>query len=83
MAFAATTSFAQLTSKSGETILPEADDWSVGIEATPFLNYIGNAFNGSLGNGAPTWNFLNANQTIIGKMWNSPPPSRLHGCWVS
>lgn len=71
MAFAATSGFAQLTSKSGETILPEADDWSIGVDATPFLGYIGNMFNGNTGNGAPTWNFLNANQTIIGKMFTS------------
>lgn len=69
MAFAATSGFAQLTSKSGETILPEADDWSIGIDATPFLNFVGNMFNGNTGNGAPTWNHLNANQTIIGKMF--------------
>lgn len=71
MAFVASSAFAQLTSKKGETILPEADDWSIGVDATPFLNYAGNLFNGNLGNGAPTWNFLNANQTIIGKMFTS------------
>lgn len=71
MAFAATSGFAQLTSKSGETILPEADDWSIGIDAAPFLNFVGNMFNGNTGNAAPGWNFLNANQTIIGKMYTS------------
>jgi len=70
MAFAATTVFAQdLTSKKGEPILPEADDWSIGVDATPFLNYAGNLFNGNSFNNAPTWNFLNTNQTIIGKMF--------------
>ncbi|TND08058.1 MAG: hypothetical protein FD123_2612 [Bacteroidetes bacterium] len=70
MAFAATTSFAQLTSKNGEAYLPETDDWSIGIDATPFLNYAGQMLSNA-GATAPTWNFLNANQTIIGKMYTS------------
>ena len=57
---------AQLQSKKGEAYLPEAGDWSIGIDATPFLNYMGN-FLSSAGNTAPTQNFLNGNQTIIGK----------------
>lgn len=70
MAFGVTSAFAQdLTSKKGEPILPEADDWSIGIEATPFLNYAGNFLNGNAGNAAPTWNFLNGNNQIIGKMF--------------
>jgi hypothetical protein len=33
LAFGVTSAFAQdLTSKKGEPILPEADDWSVGID---------------------------------------------------
>jgi len=62
----ATISQAQLQSKKGEAYLPEAGDWSIGIDATPFLNYVGN-FLSSAGNTAPTQDFLNANQTIIGK----------------
>jgi hypothetical protein len=70
LAFSATAAFAQdLTSKKGETYLPEAGDWSIGIDATPVLNYVGNMFNGNTFNAAPTWNFLNTNQTIIGKMY--------------
>jgi hypothetical protein len=57
---------AQLVSKKGEAYLPQAGDWSVGVDATPFLNYAGNLFS-SAGNTAPTQNFLNATQTIIGK----------------
>ena len=57
---------AQLQSKKGEAYLPEAGDWSIGVDATPFLNYVGN-FLSSAGNSAPTQDFLNANQTIIGK----------------
>jgi hypothetical protein len=62
----ATISQAQLQSKKGEAYLPEAGDWSIGIDATPFLNYVGN-FLSSAGNTAPTQDFLNGNQTIIGK----------------
>jgi hypothetical protein len=61
---------AQLTSKKGEPYLPEAGDWSVGMDATPFLNYLGN-FLSQDGNTAPTQQFLNANQTIIGKYFKT------------
>jgi hypothetical protein len=72
LAFSASAAFAQdLTSKKGETFLPESGDWSIGIDATPVLNYVGNMFNGNTFNNAPTWNHLNANQTIIGKMYTS------------
>jgi len=68
--FIMSSAFAQdLTSKKGEPFLPEADDWAVSIEATPLLQYMGNLLNGNTSNGAPTWNFLNSNQTIIGKMF--------------
>lgn len=46
--------------------LPEAGDYSVAIDATPFLNYFGQLLSNA-GATAPTWNFLNANQTIVGK----------------
>jgi hypothetical protein len=71
-----------LTSKKGEPILPEKGDWGIGIDANPFLNYLGNFFGKggqsttvsgtstvttAYSNTAPTWNFLTANQTITGK----------------
>jgi len=67
MAFGVTSAFAQdLTSKKGEPILPEAGDWAVSADATPFLNYFGRLFNGA--NNAPTFNFLNGkNNFIMGK----------------
>lgn len=73
LAFGFSGAFAQdLTSKKGETYLPESGDWSLGIDATPVLNYVGNMFSGYTGlNNAPTWDFLNSNQTIIGKMYSS------------
>lgn len=69
--FLATATFAQdgLTSKKGEAYLPEAGDWSIGIDANPILNYAGNLFSGStatntIGAGA-TWH--NPNMAIYGK----------------
>ncbi len=68
-----------LTSKKGEPILPEKDDWCISIDANPFLNFIGNAFNKGgvvtttnggvvvVQNQAPTWNFLSNGQNITGK----------------
>lgn len=68
LAFGVTSAFAQdLTSKKGEPFLPEAGDYAVSIDATPFLNYAGNFFGKSANNNAPTWNFLNGNSTIVGK----------------
>ena len=56
-----------LTSKKGEPILPEAKDWSIGIDATPFLNYAGNLLSGSGSSNQANWNFLSSDKTIIGK----------------
>ena len=47
--------------------IPEKDDWSIGIDATPFLNYFGNFIGGAEQNEAPTWTFLTGNQQITGK----------------
>ena len=63
---ASTATFAQ-----EENYLPETDDWAIGIDATPFLNYVGNLIGGNDGNVAPTWNYLTTNQTITGKMFAS------------
>jgi hypothetical protein len=68
LAFGVTGAFAQdLTSKKGEPILPEAEDWAISMDADPIFNFIGNAFNGNTSNSAPGVNWLNSNQTIIGK----------------
>ena len=68
LAFGVTSAFAQdLTSKKGEPFLPEAEDWSIGLDATPFLNYAGNFFGKSAANTAPTWNGYGLNNTIVGK----------------
>ena len=68
MAFGVTSAFAQdLTSKKGEPFLPEAGDYAIGVDATPFLNYVGNFFGGRVvtNNQAPTFNFLNNNNLMI------------------
>ena len=66
MAFGVTSAFAQdLTSKKGEPILPEAGDWGVSIDATPFLNYAGNFFGKTGPNNAPAFNFLNGSNNLI------------------
>lgn len=68
LAFGVTSAFAQdLTSKKGEPILPEAGDWSVGIDATPFLNYAGSFFGKTSNPYTPSWNFFTNNQTITVK----------------
>lgn len=70
LAFGVTGAYAQdLTSKKGEPILPEADDWAISVDATPFLNYMGNFFGKTNNNTAPSWNFLTNNLTITGKMF--------------
>ena len=68
MSFGVSSIFAQdLTSKKGEPFLPEAGDWAISIDANPFLNYAGNFFGKTANNVAPSWNFLNGNNMIIGK----------------
>lgn len=70
LAFGVTSAFAQdLTSKKGEPFLPEAGDYAIGIDATPFLDYVGNFFGKTAANTAPTWNFNNTNLTITGKQF--------------
>ncbi|MHB8260702.1 MAG: hypothetical protein ACYDCN_07040 [Bacteroidia bacterium] len=68
MAFGVSSAFAQdLTSKKGEPILPEAGDWAISTDATPFLNYMGNFFGKTNNNVAPTFNFLADHNVIVGK----------------
>jgi hypothetical protein len=57
-----------LTSKKGVPILPEAGNYSIGIDATPFLDYAGNMFNGNAGNVSPGFSY-NADRpfSIYGK----------------
>jgi hypothetical protein len=71
VALAATTMFAgaqALTSKNGTPILPEADDWSIGFDANPMLNYFGNLFNNSTNNSVSMNYPSNNAMTLVGKM---------------
>ncbi len=62
----ASTSFAQdLTSKKGETMLPEAEDWSIGFDAAPWLTYAGQFLGSS--NASPTAQFTTPDLSITGK----------------
>ncbi|MCH2225901.1 MAG: hypothetical protein MK066_14115 [Crocinitomicaceae bacterium] len=63
-----TTAFAQdLTSKKGESYLPEAGDWAVSIDATPLLGYVQGIFGSNGGSSTGSWSFLNGSNTITGK----------------
>ncbi len=57
-----------LENRKGERFLPEGGDWALSIDATPFLNYMGNMFS-QAGNTAPDFNYLSNNQAIIGKLF--------------
>ena len=68
LALGVTGAFAQdLTSKKGEPMLPEAEDWAISLDAAPIFSFVCNAFNGNTANAAPGVAWLNGNQTIIGK----------------
>ena len=64
-----TSLFAQkLETKNGDKYLPSAGDYAIGINANPFLSYVGNLIGGGQNaNNAPAWNFLTTEQTITGK----------------
>lgn len=67
--FAASTTFAQdLTSRKGETYLPEADDWAISFDAVPFLDFAGGFMGGN--GGAPSLSPVNGMPwNIRGKMF--------------
>ena len=70
MAFGVTGAFAQdLTSKKGEPFLPEAGDWSIGIDASPLFDYAKSMIGAGAGATSPSFNFLTGNNVIIGKMY--------------
>lgn len=73
LAFGVANGFAQdLTSKKGEPILPEAGDWAIGVDANPFLEYMGNFFGKTTTNPAPSFLFPNSVQVITGKYFVDP-----------
>ena len=57
-----------LTSKKGETMLPEEGDYAIGFDADPFLDYVGNFLNS--GATSPDADFVpGTNLAIVGKMF--------------
>ena len=54
-----------LVSKKGFKILPETGDYSLGIDARPFLYYAGNIFNGNVTNASPDFDFTAPYPMII------------------
>ncbi len=56
---------AAYVNKRGIPLLPKAGDFAFGVDATPFLQYFGNFFNGAGSNAAPVFNGVN--NTIYGK----------------
>jgi hypothetical protein len=58
-----TTAPADLKNKKGEAYLPVADEWAIGVSASPFLRYFGNFMSGNTNNGAPTFDYA-ANPAI-------------------
>ncbi|MEM9895970.1 MAG: hypothetical protein AAF789_06335 [Bacteroidota bacterium] len=60
----------ELLSKNGHQILPQKGDWSLGVNATTVLRYIGNAANGETNNNQPSFAVVSKNlptATIYGK----------------
>jgi len=69
IAFSVAVEAQTLTSKKGETILPEEGDYALGFDADPFLNYVGNFLN-QANNNAPNPGFVTgSNLAITGKMF--------------
>lgn len=60
--------FAQPVSKKGEPFLPEAGEYAIGVDAAPFLFYLGNMFSAN-GNQAPGTAFNNPELAISLKMF--------------
>lgn len=56
-----------MTSKRGVQILPEADEWALGFDATPLLEYFGNLFTDSFNDG-PSFDFTRGQSIWIKKV---------------
>lgn len=64
MSFTAYSQNEELTNKRGVPILPKAGDWSVSINAAPFLNYVGRMVSNG-GATSPDWGFTAQNPGAI------------------
>ncbi len=60
----------ELVSKKGEPMLPDSGDWAIAVDASPFLNYMGNVFSSSGKNSVFKSN-ADSNLTVIGKYFLS------------
>lgn len=70
--FAFTSISAQdLLSKRGEPILPQAGDYAISVDASPFLDYFGNFIGGDGLNVSPTFDFTTVNQVITFKYFKT------------
>ena len=56
-----------MTSKRGVQILPEADEWAIGFDARPILEYFGNLFTDSHNDG-PSFDFTRGQQIWFKKV---------------
>lgn len=56
-----------LVSKKGTPILPQKGDFGIGIDATPFLTYVGNIFGKTASNDAPNFTSNGDLMSITGK----------------
>lgn len=54
-ATAVTAQTGEITSNRGENWLSQDGDWGLTIDATPFISYAGNLFNGTANNSVPSW----------------------------
>ncbi len=59
-------SSSKVVNKHGESVLPQAGDMAIGINAVPIMNYFGNMFNGNTAN-AYSSSFLSGGQTLFAK----------------
>lgn len=61
---------ATLKNKKGEAYLPVADEWGLGVSASPFLGYLGNFMTGTTFNSSPSFSYASNpanNIAIFGK----------------
>ncbi|MBN2518861.1 MAG: hypothetical protein JXB17_00005, partial [Bacteroidales bacterium] len=75
LAFAQEGNTNELTSKKGVPVLPQAGDYALGLDATPFVNLVGNLIkinSGSSFNDPSGFNYLDGDNTIYGKYFVSP-----------
>jgi len=61
-----------IVSSKGESYLPETGDFSISVDAAPFLKYFGNFIGGNGLNVVPTFDPLVVTQAITGKYFISP-----------